>query len=114
MASSFTKVRINGKEFIPSRILKTEKEHSLGYQHLDQDDLQPNECLIFVFDDQDMYDGRQFHMENCDSFDIKLYALDRHKRLIDSFVMNKSSKNRYPIKNSGQCKYVVEVPVVIS
>jgi len=107
------KVRINGKELIPSRLLKTPQEHSLGYQFLSLDDLESNECLVFEFEDHDMHDGREFHMHNCDSFDIKLYALDRDKKLIDSFLMKKSSKNRYPIKNSGLCKYVVEVPVIL-
>jgi len=106
-------IKINGNTYIASKILRTPKEHKLGYQFLDIEDLSgPNDCLVFVFEDHDMHDGRMFHMNNCDSFDIKLYALDIDKNLIDSFTMTKSSKNSYLIKNSRLCKYVIEVPIL--
>lgn len=103
------KIKIKNKgTFYPSKILRTPKEQELGYQFFDKDDIEPNSCLLFVFDDES--NDRSFHMNNCDSFDIQLYALDKNKMLIDAFPMSKSSKDSYPIK--GPCMYVIEVPLL--
>jgi len=49
-------------------------------------------------------------MENCNSFDIQLYALDANKKLVDAVRMSKGSKNKYSI--NAACMYVIEVPVL--
>lgn len=103
------KVRIGNSWFRTPKVLKTDKERQMGYQYLEIDDIdETNNCLLFVFDDEQ--NNRQFHMRNCDSFDIKLYALNADKKLVDSFVMQKGSNETYKIH--GPCKYVVEVPAV--
>lgn len=92
---------------VVSKVLRTKEEQQLGYQFLDKEDISPNECLLFVFDEE--RNDRTFHMRNCNSFDIQVYALDANKKLVDAFPMSRGSKDTYPIK--GPCKFVVEVPI---
>ena len=105
------KVRIKDKWFNNPKVLNTEKEQQLGYQHLELDDIdESNCCLLFVFPEES--NNRVFHMRNV-LFDIQLYALDKNKKLIDTFPMsyNDNMEVNYPIK--GPCMYVVEVPLKI-
>jgi len=90
------KIKIKNKGFYyPEKILRNPREQELGYQFLTKNDIEPNSCLLFIFPKEEQ--GRIFHMENCNSFDIQLYALDANKKLVDAVRMSKGSKNKYSI-----------------
>jgi hypothetical protein len=102
------KIRIKNRWFNKPKILKTPEERQMGYQYLDEEDIdESNNCLFFVFDKEEP--NRKFHMRNCDSFDIQLYALNKKRKLVQAFPMARSSDDVYEIQEP--CMYIVEVPL---